>query len=91
MASTATTAATATGEEEGSSSRPPKFSGKQENYQIFNTRFKAYSRMKGYSGAIDVRGPDPKLPSAGPVAIGNVVYKKDEELAIRNNDKAMYS
>jgi hypothetical protein len=41
--------ATDTGEEEITSSRPPKFSGKQEYYQIYNTRNKAFSRMKGCS------------------------------------------
>jgi hypothetical protein len=47
----------ANGEEETTSSRPPKFSGKQEHYQIYNTRNKAYSRMKGCSDAIDWQGP----------------------------------
>ena len=71
-------ATAAPGEEETTSSRPPKFSGKQEHYQIFNTRYKAYSRMRGCSGAIDVSGPDPKLPTTGPVAPPLVVYTKDE-------------
>jgi hypothetical protein len=70
-------------EEEGSSSKPPKvspkLSGKQEHYQIFNTRCKAFANMKEFSHAVDCKGPDPDLP--GTVGIPTtVVYNKARRL-----------
>jgi hypothetical protein len=77
-------------EEEGSSSKPPRFSGKQEHYQIFNTRYKAYAKMKEFSQAVDCKGADPDLPMAA-VNTTATAYTKEEKATIRKNDKAMYN
>ena len=77
-------------EEEGSGSKPPRFNGKQEQYQIFNTRFKAFAKMKEFGQAVDCKGVDPDLPTAAVNATGTA-YTKEEKLAIRRNDKAMYN
>jgi hypothetical protein len=42
-------------EEEGSGPKPPRFSGKQEQYQSFNTRFKAFAKMKEFEQAVDCK------------------------------------
>lgn len=76
-------------DEEGSGSKPPRFNGKQEQYQIFNTRFKAFAKMKEFGHAVDCKGPDPDLLAAA-VNATTIAYTKEEKIAIRRNDKPMY-
>jgi hypothetical protein len=77
-------------EEEGSGSKPSRFNSKQEQYQIFNTRFKAFAKMKEFGQAVDCKGADPDLPAAAVNATATA-YTKEEKIAIRRNYKAMYN
>jgi hypothetical protein len=77
-------------EEEGSGSKPSRLNGKQEQYQIFNTRFNAFAKMKEFGQAMDCKAVDPDLPTAAVNTTGTA-YTAKEKAAIRRNDKAMYN
>jgi len=67
----------------------PSFSGKNEEYEMFWTRFQAYASLKGFEAYIDPNTVNSQLPVKYDVFDTDDAVKKIEEDAVNRNQQAV--
>ena len=67
----------------------PTFSRKEEDYELFWPRFKAYADMKGFAESVDWENPDPDLPTKHNEFSIDADVRKKQEAAVKRNKSAI--